>query len=60
MTTVPIVGVVEPTRTGYRERKVDPEDLKFALAVHQAKLNRAKQYRLRGDIRKVLHEAHRP
>jgi len=51
------VGVVEPTRTGYRERKVDPEDLKFALAVHQAKLNRAKRARLTADIRGVLREA---
>ena len=58
--TVPIRGVVEPTRTGYRERKVDPEDLKFALAVHQAKLNRAKQATLVRDIRRVLREAARP
>lgn len=53
------VGVVEPTRTGYRERKVDPEDLKFALVVHQVKLNRAKRARLTADIRGVLREAAR-
>lgn len=58
--TVPIRGVVEPTRSGYRERKVDPEDLKFALAVHQAKLNRAKQAMLRRDVGRILREAARP
>lgn len=52
-------GVVEPTRSGYRERKVNPEDLKFALAVHQAKLNRAKRARLTADIRGALREAAR-
>lgn len=54
---IPIRGVVEPTRSGYREVKADPEDLKFALAVHQAKLNRAKRAGLVRDIRRVLREA---
>lgn len=55
-----LIGVVEPTRTGYREVKADPEDIRLALAIHQAKLNRTRQAMLRRDIGRILREAARP